>query len=101
MKNISEMSEYKTLLADPSLKVVDFYADWCNPCQAMMPILNELSSEGDVPFYKVNVDELPDAAALHGIRGIPSLLIIKDGVVKETLAGKQSKEKILACLANY
>ena len=58
--------------------LVDFYADWCGPCKAMAPVFKELAQkyDGKVDFYKVNVDDEKELAALFGIRSIPSLLFI-------------------------
>lgn len=58
--------------------IIDFYADWCGPCKAMAPVFKELAQkyDGKVDFYKVNVDDEKELAALFGIRSIPSLLFI-------------------------
>lgn len=58
--------------------IVDFYADWCAPCRALSPILEEISIEyaGKIDVYKVNTESTPELAALFGVRGIPALLFI-------------------------
>lgn len=58
------------------LLLVDFYADWCGPCKAMMPILEELK---ETPILKVNVDEYSDLASSYGIMSIPTLILFKNG----------------------
>lgn len=75
--------------------VVDFYADWCGPCQMVLPVLSELSTEmSDVKFIKVNVDENPEIASQYGVMGIPALFVLKDGEVKSNLAGFQPKDAL-------
>lgn len=77
--------------------VVDFYADWCGPCQMVLPVLTELSEEmTDVKFIKVNVDQSPEIASEFGVMGIPALFVLKDGEQKANMAGFQPKEALKA-----
>lgn len=72
--------------------VVDFYADWCGPCQALAPNLDTLSeqNEGKLKVIKVNVDDHPELAKEYGVRGIPALFFLKDGEVKSSATGNMS-----------
>ncbi len=69
--------------------VVDFWAPWCGPCKMIAPMLEKLAGEydGRVTVAKVNTDENPEWAMRYGVRGIPTLLFIKDGLVKDTIVG--------------
>ena len=61
------------------LVIVDFYADWCGPCQMLAPVLEQLDKEVSLKVVKVNVDEIPDLARQFRIMSIPTLLLFKDG----------------------
>jgi thioredoxin 1 len=76
--------------------LVDFWAEWCMPCRALAPVLDELATEfqGKVRFAKVNVDECRDVPAKFGIRGIPTLILFKDGKKVNELVGNQPKDRI-------
>lgn len=77
------MNNFETLISDNKPVLVDFYADWCRPCQMMAPILEDVKSQiGDqATIIKINVDENQALAAQYGIQSIPSLLIFKQGEV--------------------
>ena len=76
--------------------LVDFWAAWCGPCQAMNPVIQELATEyqGRVSVGKVNVDEQPTLAAQFGIQSIPTLLVFQNGKVVETVIGAVPKKVI-------
>ncbi len=78
------------------VSVVDFYADWCGPCKMIGPILEEISSErDDVKIVKVNVDENRQISMDEGIRNIPTLLILKDGVEVKRHVGFAPKPALI------
>lgn len=90
-KNFTELTEANGLV------LIDFHATWCGPCKMMSPILNELANEieTDLTIVKVDVDSERTLAAKFQIQSIPTLVIIKDGIVKKTLLGLQDKSSLI------
>ena len=76
--------------------LVDFWAEWCGPCKMIAPILDEVSSEyaGKIKICKVDVDSNPETAAKFNVRGIPTLLVFKNGAVEATKVGALSKGQL-------
>ena len=76
--------------------LLDFWAEWCGPCRAIAPVLEELSNElkGKVKIVKLNVDENPGTAAKYGIMSIPTLMIFKDGQLASRQVGAAPKQRL-------
>ena len=83
--------------------LVDFWAEWCGPCQIMLPILDELTTkmEGKAKIAKVNVDENPSIAAQFRVMSIPTLIVFKDGQPVEQMVGVQKAEELEKILNKY
>lgn len=76
--------------------IVDFWAEWCGPCKALSPLVDELANEmkGRAKIVKVNIDESPNAPTKYGVRGIPTLMVFKNGQVTNTKMGSMSKSQL-------
>lgn len=78
--------------------LVDYWADWCGPCKMIAPILDEIAEEydGKLKVAKLNIDENPNTPPKYGIRGIPTLMLFKNGNVEATKVGAVSKSQLTA-----
>jgi thioredoxin 1 len=102
LKEINESNFDNEVLSNNKPVLVDFWAEWCGPCKALAPILDEIAGElGEkAEIVKVNVDQSPNLAQKYGIRGIPTLIFFKDGKVQSTLVGNQPKSEIVKSLTD-
>ena len=93
IKHVSDSNFEGEVLKSATPVLVDFWAPWCGPCKAIAPVLDELADDyvGKLKVVKINVDENPDTPARYGVRGIPNLLIIKGGQVKDQIVGAVPK----------
>lgn len=94
MKEINSNDFKEAVLDVEGLVLVDFSATWCGPCKMQAPILEELSEEVDFPIYSVDIDKSPEIAGRYNVNAVPSLMLFKDGTLKETMVGFQAKEVI-------
>ncbi len=80
--------------------LVDYWAEWCGPCKMIAPILEEIAGDyqGKLKIAKLNIDENPNTPPKYGIRGIPTLMLFKDGNVEATKVGALSKSQLTAFL---
>jgi thioredoxin 1 len=96
MKDIVTSADYSNFVLDNErLVIIDVYADWCAPCKQLTPLLETLATEHtDVDFVKINADnsDTMDVLVQFGVRGLPTVLFMKDKELKETVVGAQSKE---------
>ena len=96
LKNIDEKNFENEVISNTKTTLVDFYADWCGPCQMLSPIIDEIAKASTIDVAKVNVDKNQNLAAKYSVMSIPTLIIFKDGKEHSRMIGVQSKERILA-----
>lgn len=100
MKSVENKNDFNKLISQDKPILLDFYADWCGPCQSLLPTVEKLSEEyqGKVEIQKVNVDTNNELASEFGVRSIPALFFIQDNKVVDRVTGlvpeKQLRQKL-------
>ncbi|WP_235291216.1 thioredoxin [Portibacter lacus] len=96
MRNINSNKEFNELVKSGKPMMLDFYADWCGPCQSLLPTVEKLAEEfkGEVEIVKINVDEQKDIAAKFQVRSIPSLFFMQGNKVKDSVRGGASEASL-------
>ena len=97
-KKITDENFETDVVKAPMPTVVDFWAEWCGPCKQIGPVLEEISDEmkDQVVIAKHNIDEEPNTPTKYGVRGIPTMLLFKDGQLKATKVGATTKSNIVS-----
>lgn len=100
IKHVSDDSFEKDVLESDVPVLVDYWAEWCGPCKMIAPVLEEIAGDydGKMKIAKLNIDENPNTPPRYGIRGIPTLMLFKDGNVEATKVGALSKSQLTAFL---
>ena len=103
IKHVSDASFEADVLQSAQPVLVDYWAEWCGPCKMIAPILDEVSIAyaGKLRVTKMNVDENRDIPAKFGIRGIPTLMLFKDGQLAATKVGAMSKAQMTAFIDQH
>lgn len=103
IKNITDAQFEEVVLKSAQPVLVDFWAEWCGPCRGLAPKLEELAKEmtGKVTIVKINVDENRDHAVKYGVRGIPTMIIFKNGQNVDQISGNVAKDLIQSTLTKH
>jgi thioredoxin 1 len=99
-KHVTDASFHTDVIASGKPVLVDFWAEWCGPCRQIGPALEELAAElgDDVEIVKLNIDENPDAPTRYGVRGIPTMILFKNGTPAATKVGAAPKSQLKSWL---
>lgn len=100
INNITDSSFEQDVLQAEGPVLVDYWAEWCGPCKMIAPVLDEIAEEyaGKVKICKLNIDDNPGTPPKYGVRGIPTLMLFKNGNVEATKVGAMSKSQLTAFL---
>ncbi len=103
MKEIKNLEDFKNIVESGKPVLLDFYANWCGPCQALLPTIEKLAAKhaDDFEIAKINVDINQELAQQFQVRSIPALFFIKDGKVQERLTGVQTESTLEAKIQAY
>jgi thioredoxin 1 len=99
--HVSDDNFEEEVLKSPLPVLIDFWAPWCGPCKAIAPIVDELAGEynGKLKIVKMNVDDNPRTPARYGVRGIPNLILFKDGEVQQQIVGAVPKAHLVKAIS--
>ena len=97
---VTDESFERDVLQSSTPVLVDFWAEWCGPCKQIAPALDQISEElaGSVTIAKVNIEESPTVPSRYGVRGIPTMMLFRDGQMASMKVGAMPKQKILEWL---
>lgn len=103
ISNITDASFERDVLQAEGLVLVDYWAEWCGPCKMIAPVLEEIAQEyaGKVKVCKLNIDDNKETPPKYAVRGIPTLMLFKNGNVEATKVGALSKSQLAAFIDSH
>jgi thioredoxin len=103
IKAVSDSAFEKDVLQSEKLTLVDFWAEWCGPCRSMLPVVEALAAEREsvADVVKLNVDENPSTPQCYGVRGIPTMILFKDGKEVDRVVGSTTKDSLARLIDHH
>jgi len=100
--NVNDNNFVEEVVNSQTTVMVDFWAEWCAPCKNLSPLIDDVAHEmsDKIKIVKINIDESPDTPTKYGIKGLPTLMIFKNGQVVDTKIGGMSKGQLVEWLEN-
>ena len=98
---VADADEFDDYVAEHDVVLVDFYADWCGPCQMMEPAVEAVASDTGATVLKVDVDEHQGLAGEYGVQSIPTLLVFAGGELADRMVGAQTEEALADAIAEH
>jgi thioredoxin 1 len=99
--HVAGQAEFRETVDEYDVVLVDFYADWCGPCQMLEPVVEGIAADTDAAVAKVDVDANQGLAAEYGVRGVPTLVLFADGDPAERLVGMQDESRLRSVVESH
>ena len=99
--NVTAQEYDEKVVSSKGLKIVDYWAEWCGPCHALAPIIEDVAKEADIELMKVNIEKEQQIAVKEQVMGIPTIKIFKDGKAVETVVGLRQKKDYLELIEKH
>lgn len=99
--HVETTDHFAELTGEHDVVLVDFYADWCGPCRQLEPIVKEVAATTDAAVAKVDVDQHQELAGQYGVRGVPTMVLFKDGEAVEQMVGVRTEDQLKSTVENY